>query len=310
MTADALAALKPRARRQLPEDRAIRSVYSCSFKGRDGVIVLASGGVFVAASNGWFTNSAPLHVAWLKPLDGAACDLQLWGEHLKVDFESASDAQAAVSAIGQLTDSARAGQSQQPISLAPDERLVRRCTYLGGANVAVPVKAEVDLLFGSTDIRVHQSPVLRDSEAIACLPYASQFAVELSGPGRFKTGGGFVGGGFGLVGATEGMAIAGLLNALTTRTQVISVIAVLSADYEGFFLCREHAPDELRRFLAPVFLRARQLQPAAGEPEPQPTSVVPDLVETLERLARLHQTGALTDEEFQRAKIQALGGGQ
>jgi hypothetical protein len=111
------------------------------------------------------------------------------------------------------------------------------------------------------------------------------------------------------MGAAEGMAIASVLNALTTRTQVISVIAVLSAEYEGFFLCQQHTPEELRHYLAPVFLRARQLggrTSAELEPAQSPSAPV-DLVATLERLAALHRSGALTDEEFQQAKAKALG---
>ena len=128
---------------------------------------------------------------------------------------------------------------------------------------------------------------------MTALAYAPKFSVELSGPGRFKTGGGFVGGGFGLVGAAEGMAIASVLNALTTRTQVISVIAVLSAEYEGFFLCQQHSPDELRHYLAPVFLRARQLGQGPSDTERgQSSTGAVDLVATLERLATLHQAGA------------------
>lgn len=241
-------------------------------------------------------------------LDGAVCDLQLWGEHLKVELASPADAEAAVLAIGQLTDAARQSQTGQPLPVGHDERLVGRCVYLGGANVAIPVKAEVDLFFGADDIRVYRSPAFQDSTAITALSYASQFGVELSGPGRFKTGGGYIGGGVGLVGAAEGMAIASVLNALTTRTQVISVIAVLSAEYEGFFLCQQHSPDELRHYLAPVFLRARQLGQRSSDYEQGQSPIgAADFVATLERLASLHQAGVLTDEEFRQAKAQALG---
>jgi len=47
--------------------------------------------------------------------------------------------------------------------------------------------------------------------------------LEIGGPGLVKTGGGFVGGGFGARGAIEGMAIAAVLNGLTTRTSIKTV---------------------------------------------------------------------------------------
>jgi len=52
--------------------------------------------------------------------------------------------------------------------------------------------------------------------------------LRVGGPGAVTSGGGFVGGGFGLEGAAEGMAIAGLLNSLTTRTTVTTIVRELS----------------------------------------------------------------------------------
>jgi hypothetical protein len=43
-------------------------------------------------------------------------------------------------------------------------------------------------------------------------------------------------------------------------------------------------------------------------PPPQPTyAPPPDSIAELERLARLHESGALTDQEFTAAKVRALG---
>jgi Short C-terminal domain len=50
-------------------------------------------------------------------------------------------------------------------------------------------------------------------------------------------------------------------------------------------------------------------QPAyAPPPPPAPAAAPPpDAIAELERLARLHESGALTDEEFTAAKVRALG---
>jgi hypothetical protein len=296
----ALATLKPRARRHLPEDGRIVAAYACLYKGDEAVLAFTRQDVFLVANPGWFWISAPRRDASAKSLYGPNCVLLIHGETLKVAFHSASDAQSAMVAFGQST-----------LRLGPDDRIVSRCVFLGGANVTVSAEAEVDLLFRSAELEVHRPPAVHGVEPIIRLPYAGQFEVELSGPGRFTTGGGFVGGGFGLMGAAEGMALAGVLNALTTRTQVLSVIAVMSTEYEAFFLSRELAPDELRRRLAPVFLRSRQInggRPAAGELR-ESRAGTPDLVAALESLAALHRAGALTDEEFQRAKGRVLAGG-
>jgi hypothetical protein len=309
VTHDALAGLTPRARRQLPEDRAIRAVYRCTLKGRESVLVLATERVFLVANSGWSSNSAPLHLSWLRALGGTVCDLQLWGEHLKLEFSTADEAVRVALEVDALAEAERQGEQPYAPHLQAEERLVRECVFLGGANVSVDTKARVDLLFAMDELRVYRSPLVRlEGEPITRLQYGVKFNIELSGPGRFTTGGGFVGGGLGLMGAAEGMAIAGILNALTTRTHALSVIAVLSAEYEGFFLCQDLAPDELRRGLAPVFLRARQLSQASPPDQgPMPSAGPSDIVATLERLSTLHQAGALTDDEFQRAKAQALG---
>lgn len=308
MTADVLASLSPRARRRLPSDGELLAVYPCLFKGKSAVVALSTEEIFFVTNSGWTWSSAPLTAAWAKSVGDSRCDLRIYGEHFKIEFSPIGDGESALLEINEATDAARGKGQSRALRLLPDERLVPRCLFLGGANVGVAAKTEVDLIFGPADISLHRSPAQQGGQPLARLPFAPQFSVELSGPGRFTTGGGFAGGGFGLVGAAEGMAIAGLLNALTTRTKVITVIAVLGAEYEGFFLCQEHAPDELRRYLAPVFLRARQL----GQSQPAtetgaPSTAAPDLVATLERLTRLHRDGALNDTEFQRAKAQALG---
>ena len=63
-----------------------------------------------------------------------------------------------------------------------------------------------------------------NSDAIA-FPYESSY-LEVGGPGAVATGGGFIGGGFGAEGAVEGMLIASVLNAATSRTKFRTMIAV------------------------------------------------------------------------------------
>jgi hypothetical protein len=52
-------------------------------------------------------------------------------------------------------------------------------------------------------------------------------------------------------GAAIGMAVGGLLNALATRSTVESIIAMQTAETEGFFLHQRMTPPELRRHLSP-----------------------------------------------------------
>ncbi|HEX8929290.1 MAG TPA: SHOCT domain-containing protein, partial [Actinomycetota bacterium] len=45
----------------------------------------------------------------------------------------------------------------------------------------------------------------------------------------------------------------------------------------------------------------------APPPAPAPAGPAPDTIAELERLSRLHESGALTDQEFTAAKARALG---
>jgi hypothetical protein len=333
VTVDRLAALKPRVRRRLPPDERIRAVFPCSVQGRDAVIVVTDTDVVVTSLGGAFFHTAPKRAARLNPDARSSWTLNLWEMYWRVAFPQDVDVDVAMREINAFSEAARtvAGQGQLPLwagSLTPHERLVPRCVYLGGAQVSLEPRSEVDLLFDAEGVQVHQPPARRETPPIVGFGYSEHFSLELSGPGRFKTGGNFVGGGFGLLGAAEGMALASVLNGLTTRTQTISVIAMVSAEYEAFFLCRTYTPDELRRMLAPAFLRVRQLSVEregasrqvddksddkgdadyAEGPQPVPSgSIEGGLVATLERLSALHQAGALTDAEFRQAKARALG---
>ncbi len=56
------------------------------------------------------------------------------------------------------------------------------------------------------------------------IPYRDVEVVDIGGPGLVKSGGGFTGGGHGVTGAMDGMAIAAVLNALTTQTKIKTVV--------------------------------------------------------------------------------------
>lgn len=334
MSSDVSASLPDKVRKKLPAGANIRSAFYCTLGRRPSVLVVTDQDVVVFGLTGIFGYyGAPLTAAQLTvEKDAVSATLKLYTSTHKVLFDNAAGAAEAEQAIeSAVADARRAlerarrralGLPGEDFELAHDERLARSWVFLGGANLAVKTGLTVDVLFGTEKVQIYRSMAQPQDTPLVELGYARSFSIELSGPGRFTTGGGFVGGGFGLMGAAEGMAIAGLLNSLTTRTQVQSVIAVLSAEYEAFFLSQQHAPDELRRMLAPAFLRGRQLSVNSAVDAPARdngslamrdqaleagAAAVKDLTEMLERLATLHRAGALTDAEFAAAKAQALG---
>jgi hypothetical protein len=105
------------------------------------------------------------------------------------------------------------------------------------------------------------------------------------------------------------MAIAGALNALTTRTTTTTVLRVQARAAELFLLNNAVAPDQLRIELSPalVILReARASRPSAtpGSQGPDAPSVATELV----KLASLMESGLLTREEFDVLKARLIAG--
>jgi hypothetical protein len=126
-------------------------------------------------------------------------------------------------------------------------------------------------------------------------------AVEFSGPGKITRGGGFIGGGFGLKGAAEGMAIAAVLNSVTTKSEIRSVIRWEARALEAFFFTDTATPGDLRIQLSAVLGQIKQSAPAVVD------SVDP--LDWLERLAKMHQDESLTNEEFATLKRRLIEGG-
>lgn len=70
--------------------------------------------------------------------------------------------------------------------------------------------------------------------------------VQIGGIGAYTTGGGWVGGGFGIAGALEGAAFASLMNTLTTRRHIDCVIRFVFDDAEATFSLSSDTPDRLQ----------------------------------------------------------------
>ena len=149
----------------------------------------------------------------------------------------------------------------------------------------------------------------RRAEVLAEVPYSEIEDFEIGGPGLVKTGGGFVGGGIGVSGAAQGMAVAAVLNGLTTRTSVKTVVRVQGTHCELFLLHSRLTPEQLRIELSRplgAIRSARAADAAGGIQHGAPArSAAP--VEELTKLADMLERGLLTREEFNLMKAKLLG---
>jgi hypothetical protein len=188
---------------------------------------------------------------------------------------------------------------------------LRELVYLGGHVPESPITAgeRCDVRFVEDRLVVFAS---RRADVLAEVPYSQVEDVEIGGPGLVRSGGGFTGGGFGLGGAVEGMAIAAVLNAMTTRTSITTVVRIQAADCELFLLHTKLTPDRLRiemsRTLSVIrAVRAVRAGEAAARPSSETRPVSPSPVEELTKLADMLEKGLLTREEFDLMKAKILG---
>jgi hypothetical protein len=175
---------------------------------------------------------------------------------------------------------------------------VPKCILLGGHGYSEDLipRTTVDLYFASEGLWVTRAGT--GTPEIQC-PYSEAAAIDFSGPGKITKGGGFFGGGFGVKGAVEGMAIAAVLNSITTKSEIRSVIRWEAQTMEAFFFTDTATPGDLRIQFSPVLSRIKRSAPQLVRPD--------DPLDRLERLAKLHQEGSLSDEEFSAMKRQLIG---
>jgi hypothetical protein len=186
---------------------------------------------------------------------------------------------------------------------------LQNITYLGGHGCpvtrgktgSISVTRSSFKFFGSNRIPAWEVPIDEITE------------IEFSGPGAWKKGGGAIGGGFGVVGAAEGMLIASALNALTTKKGVTTIIRIAASDDMAAFWRHDdqYTPDRLRIELSWLVAKTSKQLRSESFREHQTPAAEPggtDLVARLTQLGSLRTQGLLTDEEFAAAKARLLNG--
>ena len=135
--------------------------------------------------------------------------------------------------------------------------ILKDCAYLGGCNYPIAAGDSATLSFGLDGLTIR----LVDGTSFT-VPYLELASIEVSGPGTLTSGGSFIGGGFGVSGALEGMAIAAVLNALTTKTKIHTFISLTTNIGELHFHYGAMEPGALRIALASVHTTLRRINGA------------------------------------------------
>ena|ERR1022692_296256 len=223
-----------------------------------------------------------------------------WAGLVKLDVGAAKALQEMFTATA-ADERARAGLPQLE---AATVSYLPQLTFLGGyaRDGDLDPGKPYDLRFLDNRLAVFR---FRQVDVLAETPYSDVETVEVGGPGLVKSGGGFMGGGLGMTGAAEGMAAAAVLNAITTRTSIKTIVRIQAANCELFFLHTKLAPEQLRIALSCPLGAIRSAQ-AATKPAIQESHSHIYPIEELSKLASMLDNGLLTRDEFDRLKAKIL----
>lgn len=139
------------------------------------------------------------------------------------------------------------------------------CVALGGFGWDLKDGHPYELDFNESVVTIQEPATGVTAVTVA---YDRLLAFEIGGPGVQSTGGGFMGGGFGVEGAAEGILAATVLNALSTRSKVVTTFSLHAVDGEAFFLHDVLTPPDFRIRLSEVFVRMRQVSSKSQEAAP------------------------------------------
>ena len=172
------------------------------------------------------------------------------------------------------------------------------CRFLAGSGLDPEPErgSRWDLIFGEDHVTLRGGSMIE-------LAWADVRALEVNGAGQVRQGMRWRGFGFGFQGAAEGALMAAALNSLTSTTSIDTVVRLETTSAEAFFHFDELVPDELRRRLAPAFVRLRQVH---GDREATREVSQEHWVDKLYKLGDLWDRGLLPKDEFERLKARLL----
>lgn len=130
------------------------------------------------------------------------------------------------------------------------------CVCLGSAGYPISAGISCHIVFSDTAVAVHAN-----REVSFMVPMLELCSIDITGPGSVTSGGGFIGGGFGVEGALQGMAIAAVLNAVTTKSKIHTFITMITNVGELHFHYSGMEPSALRIALAGTFTTIRKQDP-------------------------------------------------
>ncbi|MBJ6727583.1 hypothetical protein [Geomesophilobacter sediminis] len=185
--------------------------------------------------------------------------------------------------VRQINDLIR---EKHELSYGVDPFIQINFSLLGGSEIPIDPGEKCKVIFSNNLIS------LESKRSTFKINLTHVHDLEIGGPGEVRTDAGMIGGGFGIDGAIAGIGIASVINALTAKNTVNTVLKI---DWEGgevFLHTSEFNPETLRLKLSNTFTTIKALK----------NRVSNDIVLQLERLILMKNAGQLTDFQFEQAK--------
>jgi DNA-directed RNA polymerase subunit RPC12/RpoP len=180
--------------------------------------------------------------------------------------------------------------------------VIRGITLAAAGGTQIPNRSLCLVGFGAIAVTItpeqRQDPVDR-------IPYAQIHSIQVDGTSTRRNAG-MMGGGFGIAGAAEGMLAASVINSLTARTTVNTILRIAAASSEFVFVSDTIESKSLEMFLTPVYPRVRQARAPEASSTSAPQASTSSLADELGKLAKLRDDGVLSDAEFAAAKGRLL----
>lgn len=192
--------------------------------------------------------------------------------------------------------------SENDFVIASQEVATIETVYLGGAGVPLKTYEKSTLIVSRKGFSIGQG-----GGSIWTQSFEGLKGIQITGEGLYQTGGGWVGGGFGISGALKGAAFASVMNALTTRTHNDCYFRFVYTGTDATFQVLSHTPRNLEIALSGVrnWLETRNPVSALSTQVTSSTS----RVEQLEKLHLLFEKGILSEAEYKAEKNRILTGG-
>lgn len=198
-------------------------------------------------------------------------------------------------ALGEIAKTSKLDQKR----LADPSRRILSGLVLGGSGYPIEVRVSCKLEFAPEKVFIHALFEGNQYKPVAIAEYVDVISLQIGGRGPVTTGGGWIGGGFGLTGIITGAVVAGALNQLTTRSTLETVIHFQTMVGELILFNNQYTPEQLRIMLSPALTR---IEAAHRRATTSPIS----MIDQLRELGQLRAAGTITEEEFQSVKTSLL----